>query len=129
MAAGNDGSDTGGVFFRVDEILSALSTKSRRYILYYLQEAETATLDDLTRQLVAWETNQPPADVAEGAIERKRVQVYHHHLPKLAESHLIEFDERSGAVRYKHPPTLLEQFLSWCAKLESPSSISTDQNS
>lgn len=118
----NGRSDTVGNLASIDEILSALAAKRRRYVLYYLQEEETAALDDLARQLAAWETDRSPTEVSESAIERVRVQLYHDHLPKLAASHLIEFDERSKYVRYKHPPTLLEKFLRWCMKLESPSS-------
>lgn len=106
--------------FSVDEILAALSAQQRRYILYYLREERTATVDDLAQQLVAWEEECPVESVSMPDMEQQRIQLYHEHLPELADAHLLEFDDRSNTVCYSHPPTLLERFLDVSAKLESP---------
>lgn len=98
----------------LDEILRVLTAKRRRYVLYYLREEEMATLNELARQLVAWEEQQAPEAVLDADIERHALELYHEHLPQLTETCLIEFGMRSQAARYEHPPALLETLLDVC---------------
>ena len=92
---------------RRDAIYRCLADARRRDVLRYLREADdgTASVDDLTAYVVEQETNSPVPDR-----EKVAVSLYHTHLPMLADEGFVEFDERSGTVRY-HPHQALERIL------------------
>ena len=108
----------GGVI-SLEAVLGCLLAPRRRFVLYYLQERETATVDELARQVAAWERGIPPEEV--DADHRRHVEtaLVHRHLPKLADALFVEYDERSDAVRYTEPPALLEETLRLLARLEN----------
>ncbi|MFH5802116.1 hypothetical protein [Haladaptatus sp. CMAA 1911] len=73
-----------------------LANPMRRQVIYYLREPDqhVASVDELI-ECVHAETsvvNSP---------ERVRAKLIHRHLPKLADHGVIEFDSRSGTVRYR----------------------------
>lgn len=102
----------------LDEVLQALSHPRRRSILYYLQDCEVATVDELAEQIVAWETDSWPGKIAEDRRERVASDLIHNHLPKLADTQFVEYDPRSLTVAYTDPPLLLEQTLRLLAHLD-----------
>ncbi len=83
-----------------EEVFEVLSNRRRRQTLHYLlqKEDETATKREISRQLAAWE-NDEPVDMVSSS-ERKRVYIALHqtHLPKLDEAGLIDYEPAQGII-------------------------------
>lgn len=97
-----------------DETLHLLSHHRRRDVLYYLQEHEVATAETLATEITANETGVSPSDVTPDDREPALIDLYQNHLPKLTDQRVVEFDRRSGAVRWSSSSdeitSLLEYF-------------------
>ncbi|MEY7850499.1 hypothetical protein AB7C87_15025 [Natrarchaeobius sp. A-rgal3] len=97
-----------------DEILLLLSHHRRRDVLYYLSEHDLASVERLATEIVANERHCHPDDVTPADRESITIDLYQSHLPKLTDHRVVEFDRRSGAVRWNEPPddvvSLLEFF-------------------
>ncbi len=97
-------SERGGETGReLDQLFRLLADRHRRYTLYYLDAAESdvVTLDEIARY-IAEQTHTDAGDRErsnEITHERLRTRLHHNHLPKLAETSLIEYDARSQTVR------------------------------
>ncbi|WP_254532916.1 DUF7344 domain-containing protein [Natrinema gelatinilyticum] len=92
----NDGS--GSTF---DELFSIMANQRRRYVLYYLHDAarDTVEYNELTETIARWETpsgEDPPND----HLEALELELQHHHLPKLGDHGIIDYDSRSKMIRY-----------------------------
>lgn len=76
----------------VDEALKLLAVNQRRRVLrYLLEEADSPVYrDELAEKIDDGETSDS------GSME---VVLAHHHLPRLADAGVIEYDHRSGGVR------------------------------
>lgn len=93
-----------------------LANPRSRYVAYHLLEAETAHLDELAEHVAAEEYEaSPPEDLTEAV----RADLYHNHLPKLADVDGIEYDERSGAVRWRDPPAHFEELVEFARDLDA----------
>lgn len=125
---GGDESDGAGIrctpdggFSDVDALLDALSHSRRRYVLYFLRDEQTATLDEVARRIAAWERGVPLEAVsADDDAEAVRAALYHKHLPVLADAMLVEYDDRSEALRYRNPPKVLEPLLWILERVDDP---------
>lgn len=102
----------------LDAIFGCLHHSRRRFILYYLQDNEKATVDELARQIAAREAAIPPAEVDADQQKRVATSLVHAHLPKLADEVFIEYDQRSNEIRYTEPPALLEEVFRLLARFE-----------
>jgi hypothetical protein len=91
----------------LDTVFDLLSDQRRRYVLYHLVNAADDTVDyeDLAEQVAVWEAGGDPSDEH---VERVATDLYHSHLPKLTESNVVDFDQRSGDVRFWGQPTVEE---------------------
>lgn len=107
----------GGVH-SLGEIFGCLTSSRRRIILYYLQENEIVDVDELVTQIAIKEAKIPSGEVSTDQRERIKAQLVHTHLPKLADTQCIEYDRRSGTVRYTQPPALLDKALRLLSHLE-----------
>lgn len=101
-------------------MFAGLSNRRRRYILYYLQETRHTDVDALATQIAAWEQDRTLEHVADDHRDRIKHELTHSHLPKLTDYNLIEYDRRSGVVRFVDPPSVLEDALDMTAILEKP---------
>lgn len=86
----------------IDECLDLLADERRRQVLTHLRQATDSAMsfDDLLDAVhgdVPDTGHQPRRHRDELAIE-----LHHTHLPKLAANGLVEFEPRSGIVRYHH---------------------------
>lgn len=115
----NPATSDGGRPF-LSRILGALAHQRRRYVLYYLHDHERTQTDDLAVQVAAWEQDIPITDVPAEEAEQVKMNLVHSHLPKLEDHGLVEYDQRSDAVSYTHPPALLEEALELAATIENP---------
>lgn len=82
-----------------DEALQLLSNKRRRYALHYLERnGPQVELGDLAETVAAWETGRTLQEI--DSTDRKRVytSLQSHHLPKMADQAIVEYDERSGII-------------------------------
>ena len=86
----------------LDELLEALSTRRRRYLMYALASAGTWTeLPVVTERIVAWERDVSVSEVDESSEYYEDVlrDLHHVHVPKLANIGLIEWDPHLGDIR------------------------------
>ncbi|ELY57223.1 DUF7344 domain-containing protein [Natronococcus jeotgali] len=96
----------------LDLIFDLLSDRRRRYALYCLSDRTdgVADVDELTDAIVRLETETGHVGEAEADQHRLtvRTELQHSHLPKLADTSLLEHDPRSDTVRYWSQPSLEE---------------------
>lgn len=100
---GGNGDKIGdGRLSRINHYFKALADTRRRHALYYLNEhrAESITLDELARHVKALETEHAPDTLVEHEYANVRLELYHNHLPRLADSGIIDYDSRRGDVRF-----------------------------
>lgn len=111
MSAGpthGDGEDEPEASLSKDEMTDLLADRHRRSLLEYLAaEADpTVALDDaaayVTAQAAAETDSQPHEDDVKASL-------HHRHIPRLAESGLVDFDEHNETIRY-HENERLEAF-------------------
>ncbi|QLD89541.1 hypothetical protein HWV07_11060 [Natronomonas salina] len=107
-------------FALVDDILRALADHDRRLALYYLQAEDEAEIEMLARQVVAWSEEKPIDEITDDELQQLIMEFRHNHLNRLRDAGCIEYDERTGMVRYMDPPTILEGLLGVLAPLEHP---------
>jgi hypothetical protein len=86
---------------KCDELLELLCHRHRRQILRFLDNrpTNTATVDELVSHV-----DSPSGESS------LSTRMHHVHLPKLADSGLIEWDSRSETVRY-YPEPLCQDML------------------
>lgn len=117
--APDEGVGTDGGVIALGEVLDCLTSSRRRHILYYLQEHEVVDVDELATQIASREGDIPPQEVTSDHHERIATSLVHTHLPKLADTELIEYDRRSNAIRYANSPSILDKILQLLAQLEN----------
>ena len=105
-----------GTSLSLDTIFEIIADRRRRFSLYAFIDApdETLAFESLVEDVATLE-----AAVDEHPITRDRylsaaADLYHWHLPVLAEVGVVDYDERSGVVRYLARP-LLE---TWVARVK-----------
>jgi DNA-binding transcriptional ArsR family regulator len=82
-----------------DEAFDILSNRRRRYALHYLSDhPEGETLQELARQLAAWENEIEVEEVTKKQQKRVYVSLYQTHVPKLESAGVIEHDDDSGLL-------------------------------
>ena len=74
---------------KLDRLFASLSHPYRRRILALLAEANPRTEDELTRDGPVFDAADP---------ERAAVDVFHVHLPKVAEAGYVSWDRDAGVV-------------------------------
>lgn len=84
----------------LDACLQLVADRHRRRVIHHLRHeaSGTATFEDLVDQVYRQDSG------CESGSPRDRrelvIQLQHVHLPKLTQHGLVEFDRRSGTVRY-----------------------------
>lgn len=82
-----------------DNLFTALSDPRRRYVLYFLQTAETTvSVEELSRELVAWDAQRPAPERSGDERESIEMSLIHHHLPQMAQAGLITYDVTERTV-------------------------------
>lgn len=82
-------------------------------VLYYLrQHGGSATMSDLADQIAAWENDAEVDELTSQQRKRVYVSLYQTHLPKLANTDLIDYDAEEGDVRLTDRATDMDAFLS-----------------
>lgn len=83
----------------LDEVFSLFSTERRRYVLYYLAQADgKVSIDELVEQIHEWETSSPPDSVPPNEYENIVISLEHNHLPKIEDATHIEFRRENQQI-------------------------------
>lgn len=110
---GGEGGDQVGDATSIDRVLEVLGHPLRRAVIDYCCDADdpAAALDDLVDHVA------DARDLGDDTEARDRVSLllHHHHLPKLADASVIDFDPRQGQLRY-YPDEDVEE---WLARIQS----------
>jgi hypothetical protein len=93
-----------GPFF--DAVFGALADWRRREVVDYFRDtgATTATVDELAFLIAAYEPDGTGG--ASRPHEELVGELAEDHLPRLARANVVEYDSRSGTVRYRGQPTV-----------------------
>ncbi|WP_137287198.1 DUF7344 domain-containing protein [Halorussus salinisoli] len=96
-----------GISPTLDATLDLLSSRRRRYVLYYLREQGGAvTLEELAEQITSWESEaddhgspstQPSIDDPPD-YQRVLADLHHTQLPRLDDADAVTFDAEDGYV-------------------------------
>ncbi|WP_247010600.1 DUF7344 domain-containing protein [Halorientalis litorea] len=82
-----------------DVVFDILSSSRRRYVLFYLRQAdEPVELNDLAEHVAAWENELPVEELSDQQRKRVYVSLYQTHVPKLDSIGLVDHDQQSGLV-------------------------------
>ena len=83
-----------------DRCFEALADDSRRHVLSALCRAETPlSLSELAIDLVNAETGPANPTSEDDPVRNRKIELYHRHVPKLADAGLVEFDADRRMVR------------------------------
>ena len=99
----------------MDRALALLASRERRMIIQYFDrnDAVSTSVEALTDHLagakVEADGGEPPTRTAEA-------ELHHVHIPKLEDYGVVEYDSRSGEVRY-HPHERLEALVEFASEL------------
>lgn len=85
-----------------DRLFDVLSSHRRRVVLRYLADVELASVEEIANVIAARGIDDP-LDAA--------LALRHGDLPRLQDARLLEYDPRSGTVRYDGDP-FVEELLS-----------------
>ena len=95
-----------------DLVFDILSSARRRYLLYYLREAdEPVHINELAEQVAAWENETDVEDLSSQQRKRVYVSLYQSHIPKLESAGIVDYDEESGLVSLTSRANRIDRFL------------------
>ena len=110
----------------LDELFTLFSNKRRRYVLYYLDQAdEQVSIDELVEQIHNWETRSSHDSVPPEDYEDIVISLEHNHLPKIEDASHIEYQRENQQIRILGLSPESDILLSVSKAVEQPSS-STD---
>lgn len=95
-----------------DDAFEVLSNQRRRYAIHYLKmQDQQVELGDLSEHIASWENETSVSEV--NSAERKRVytSLQSHHLPKMNEQGIVNYDRRAGVVELTDSAADLEVYL------------------
>ena len=113
-------SERNGDQTQLEALLEALTSRRRRYALYYLRDQEVTDLDSLATYLASVEGNVATAALSDAEITRVKTDLVHTDVPALADARLIDHDPQNEVIRYSAPPTPFEAFLRLSAQIDAP---------
>lgn len=116
----------GGLDGGLDSTFRLLADEHRRHLLYLVREHESMTLDDLADVLTGWLAVRH-GDDATTPEDRQQMytRLYHVHVPKLAATGVVEFDEDSGTVTLDALPPAIDHLLDEALELEPETTAET----
>lgn len=79
-----------------DSLYDVLSHPYRRFILRSLGDGNVTTRSALAAELESWQANRNATTRPVRTNERIEIDLYHIHLPKMAEADVIEYNPQSG---------------------------------
>lgn len=96
-----------------DDVFDILSNSRRRFTLYYLREAgEPVELDELARELAAWENDTTVGELTKQQRKRVYVSLYQTHIQKLSDAGIVEYDQDTGMLALANGANQIGAYLS-----------------
>ncbi|WP_265109774.1 DUF7344 domain-containing protein [Halosolutus halophilus] len=116
-------SDEGETELSADTILELLANRRRRYLLYALRGQDgPIELSTIAEQVAGWEHDVPPDEVAKNEYKSVYVSSVQCHVPKLADSGVVDHDEENHTVVLADNFEQLEPYLRVVVKDEPENS-------
>jgi hypothetical protein len=82
-----------------DTVYDLLSNARRRFVISFLRgRDEPIELSELSKRVAAWENETDVDDLTDQQVKRVYVSLYQTHIPKLADSGLVDYDKDTGEV-------------------------------
>lgn len=107
----------------LDEVFTLFSKERRRYVLYYLDQADgKVSIDELVEQIHNWETLSSHGSVPPDDYEDIVISLEHNHLPKIEDASHIEFQRENQQIRISGLSPESNILLSVSKAIEQPSS-------
>lgn len=100
----------------LDDYVRYLADRQRRELLYHLAEVDVTTVEELAAALSGTSPGSTPDRAGEA--DDVAVALRHHHLPKLDDLAVVEYDRRNGVVEVREIPAELETLLDSTRELE-----------
>jgi len=95
-----------------DDVFEILSNHRRRMVLYYLrQHGDSAGVKELAEEIAAMENDVPVDELTSQQRKRVYVSLYQTHLPKMAETNVIDYDKDEGIVSLTDQTSDIDQYL------------------
>jgi len=91
-----------------DQMIQILSEQRRRSTLQVLQQHQEAAISEIAKEIAAREDNGPNNDVRSDAV---RIDLYHCHVPILADADLVHYTEEWDIVAISEHGTNITVFL------------------
>lgn len=103
-----------------DRVFELLANQRRRFVVHYLSahNDEAVRLEDIVRRIESWE-REVHEDVPDAHASRIRQSLHNVHLPLLVDANVVDYDLRSGYVRYWGHP-VVEEYAEHVAAAEVP---------
>lgn len=97
-----------------ETLLELVANPQRRMVLHRLRESDASVLgiEELTEEVVTDGGGTASRCLSDES--RAVAELHHTHLPKMADAGIIEYDERSGTVRY-YPDDRIERLVQFIA--------------
>lgn len=95
----------------IDAIHELLSSRRRRFVLFYLFEEGRAQLTTLSQRIAASEHDREPDELPVDIRQQTYLDLYHTHVPKLTEHGIVEYCDEEGAVKLAEPDDTLRTCL------------------
>lgn len=104
-----------------DTVFDILSNRRRRFAIHYLMGIDdgTADVDGIAERIAGWERESADAASDDSHERRVLMTLTEIHLPKLADANVVDYDVRSGSVRYWGHP-VVEEYAEHVAPAELP---------
>lgn len=100
----------------LDTVLDLLVDQRRRYVLECLADhSQAVALADLAEDVAVRENGGPITEIPGGTGREIRTLLHHHHLPKLAEAGVVDYDRGHHLIRPGESADQVERALSLAA--------------
>ena len=105
----------------LDRVFDVLSEERRRYALYYLEQQDgPVPIEELIKQIAAWETNGSADTIPEEKFRDVGLEFYHIDLPKTADLQYVQYDAGTGEVELTGAPPRVDAIISIARVIERP---------
>lgn len=101
-----------------DEVFEVLRAPERRFVLYFLLEHPTVSVDELADVVTGWEGAGTHGMATRDDRERVRADLLHRHLPKLSGAGMVEYDRGTGTVRSTLRSPVENRLVRWAYRRE-----------
>ena len=101
----------------VDDVLTLLHERRRRYMLYYLSEQDgPVRVSELVDAVTQMEAESTP--IPNGTFDRIELALTHKHLPEAKTAEFVEYDPEEKVVRLTDEPPTFNAILTVAKVLE-----------